>query len=135
MKDDSATKDTPPAEGAGTEGNDAKPSEATAPKEEPIGKDVPRISQPTRFDVLLGRGKPYQGHAGNIRLHKVVDLYKPRYSQARRHEKTEIAEVSLGYPSQCFHQRHVMLMLHNRQRKLSNLLRHQGHLTNQRDAS
>lgn len=53
---------------------------------------VPRIAQPTRFDVLLGRGKPYQGHAGNIRLHKVVDLYKPRYSQARRHEKTEIAE-------------------------------------------
>ena len=44
------------------------------------------------FQVLFGRGKPYQGHSGNIRLHKVVDLYKARYSQARRHEKTEIAE-------------------------------------------
>jgi hypothetical protein len=51
-----------------------------------------RIQQPTQYDVLFGRGKPYQGHKGNIRLHKVVDLYKPRYSQARRHEKTEIAE-------------------------------------------
>lgn len=51
-----------------------------------------RIQHPTQYDVLFGRGKPYQGHAGNIRLHKVVDLYKSRYSQARRHEKTEIAE-------------------------------------------
>lgn len=51
-----------------------------------------RIHQPTQYDVLFGRGKPYQGHAGNQRLHKVVNLYKARYSQARRHEKTEIAE-------------------------------------------
>jgi hypothetical protein len=51
-----------------------------------------RVLQPTQFDVLFGRGKPFQGHAGNIRLHKVVDVYKGRYSQARRHEKTEIAE-------------------------------------------
>lgn len=51
-----------------------------------------KVAKPSQFDVLFGRGKPYQGHAGNIRLHKVVDLYKSRYSQARRHEKTEIAE-------------------------------------------
>jgi hypothetical protein len=50
------------------------------------------IDNPSKFDVLFGRGKPYQGHSGNIRLHKVVDVYKPRYSQARRHVKTEIAE-------------------------------------------
>ncbi len=71
------------------------PSTARDEEEEPedeVGQDIPRISQPERFDVLFGRGKPYQGHAGNIRLHKIVDLYKPRYSQARRHEKTEIAE-------------------------------------------
>eukprot|EP00934_Nitzschia_sp_Nitz4_P008777 Nitzschia sp. Nitz4//scaffold17_size182527//76857//77714//NITZ4_001850-RA/size182527-processed-gene-0.51-mRNA-1//-1//CDS//3329539328//8767//frame0 len=61
-------------------------------KDDSVGPDVPRISQPSKFDILFGRGKPFQGHAGNIRLHKVVDLYKPRYSQARRHEKTEIAE-------------------------------------------
>lgn len=67
-------------------------SSVSSNKEEAVGPDVPRIIQPSRFDVLFGRGKPYQGHAGNIRLHKVVDLYKPRYSQARRHEKTEIAE-------------------------------------------
>lgn len=64
----------------------------SAKDDEEVGSDVPRILQPSQFDVLFGRGKPYQGHAGNIRLHKIVDLYKPRYSQARRHEKTEIAE-------------------------------------------
>mmetsp|Transcript_31805 Transcript_31805/g.53149 ORF Transcript_31805/g.53149 Transcript_31805/m.53149 type:complete len:295 (+) Transcript_31805:341-1225(+) len=46
----------------------------------------------TNNDVLFGRGKPYQGHAGNIRLHQIVNLYRPRYSGARRHEKTEMAE-------------------------------------------
>jgi hypothetical protein len=48
--------------------------------------------RPTSFDVLFGRGKPYQGHPGNIRLHKVVEVYRTRYSQVRRHIKTEIAE-------------------------------------------
>lgn len=57
-----------------------------------VNPDAKRVNQPTQFDVLFGRGKPYQGHTGNIRLHKVVELYKPRYCQARRHEKTEIAE-------------------------------------------
>ena len=78
-----------------------------------------RILHPTVFDVLFGRGKPYQvnvvlslkwlvfmyfcsqgltyvchfqSHSGNIRLHKVVSAFRSRYAQARRHEKTEIAE-------------------------------------------
>jgi hypothetical protein len=51
---------------------------------------IPRL--PTPFDVLFGRGKPYQGHAGNIRLRKVVDLYKVQYTQARHYTKSEIAE-------------------------------------------
>jgi hypothetical protein len=62
--------------------------------EEEQGSDKPRILRlvPTPFDVLFGRGKPYQGHEGNIRLRKVVVLYKVRYSHARCHKKFEIAE-------------------------------------------
>lgn len=71
-------------------------SEANGSEEGEAGEtkagDDDTIVKPTKFDVLFGRGKPYQGHSGNIRLHKVVDVYKPRYSQARRHVKTEIAE-------------------------------------------
>ena len=51
-----------------------------------------RILKPTQYDVVFGRGKPFQGHAGNIRLHMIVDGYKARYSKARRNEKTEIAK-------------------------------------------
>jgi hypothetical protein len=50
------------------------------------------IFKPTQYDVLLGRGRPFQSWPGNKRLHTVVDLYKPRYSKAKRHEKTEMAE-------------------------------------------
>mmetsp|Transcript_42937 Transcript_42937/g.103908 ORF Transcript_42937/g.103908 Transcript_42937/m.103908 type:complete len:289 (-) Transcript_42937:542-1408(-) len=48
--------------------------------------------QPTEYDVLFGRGKPFQDHPGNLRLHSIVNVYKPNYTQARRHEKTAIAE-------------------------------------------
>lgn len=48
--------------------------------------------QPTQYDVLFGRGKPFQDHPGNLRLHSIVNTYKPNYAKARRHEKTVIAE-------------------------------------------
>eukprot|EP00529_Nitzschia_sp_RCC80_P002155 CAMPEP_0113513436 /NCGR_PEP_ID=MMETSP0014_2-20120614/39863_1 /TAXON_ID=2857 /ORGANISM="Nitzschia sp." /LENGTH=555 /DNA_ID=CAMNT_0000409843 /DNA_START=131 /DNA_END=1798 /DNA_ORIENTATION=- /assembly_acc=CAM_ASM_000159 len=50
------------------------------------------IYKPTQYDVLLGRGRPFQSWNGNKRLHTVVDMYKPRYTNAKRHEKTEMAE-------------------------------------------
>ena len=50
-----------------------------------------RITTPTEFDVLFGRGKPYQMHPGNLRLHSVVKRHKDRYTNARRHEKLAIA--------------------------------------------
>lgn len=51
-----------------------------------------KIRKPAQFDVLFGRGKPYQGHPGNIRLHKIVDVYRSRYTRARRYDKFAIAE-------------------------------------------
>lgn len=56
-----------------------------------------RILRPAHMDVLFGRGKPYQSHPGNNRLHEVVELCKDRYSQARRHVKTEIAQEIVDY--------------------------------------
>lgn len=70
-----------------------KGPKSSAPKGKKMASSVDaKVVRPTQYDVLFGRGKPYQGHAGNIRLHKIVDFYKPRYVQARRHVKTEIAE-------------------------------------------
>ena len=53
-----------------------------------------RVSTPTPFDVLFGRGFSYQMHPGNLRLHTVVKRHKDRYSNAKRLEKRAIiAEV------------------------------------------
>jgi hypothetical protein len=54
------------------------------------GKEF-KITTPARLDVLFGRGKPYQSHFGNVRLHKFVKRQKERYTTARRHEKLTIA--------------------------------------------
>lgn len=51
-----------------------------------------KIRKPALADVLFGRGKPYQGHPGNIRLHTVVDTNRLRYVKARRYDKFAIAE-------------------------------------------
>lgn len=42
--------------------------------------------------VLLGRGKPFQSHYGNIRLHKLVNENREQYLGASRDEKNSIAK-------------------------------------------
>ena len=49
------------------------------------------IEYPTRFDVLLGRGKPYQDFPGNVRLNQIVELRFVAYEESTLSEKTEIA--------------------------------------------
>jgi hypothetical protein len=51
-----------------------------------------QIITPSPNDVLFGRGKPYQAHEGNVRLHKMVKLQKQRYLNSRRYDKLAIAE-------------------------------------------
>ena len=41
--------------------------------------------------MYVGRGKPYQNHPGNIRLHQVVQHHKARYAKAKRQDKVSIA--------------------------------------------
>ena len=50
------------------------------------------LLHPTKYDVLCGRGRPYQEHSGNLRLHKIVNSYKAKYSNSTRSEKPVIAE-------------------------------------------
>jgi hypothetical protein len=76
---------------------------------------VVQIFKPSQNDVLFGRGKvsilhysmkttvlvfllalkynqPFQGHQGNMRLHKIVNLHKERYLSSRRYDKLAIAD-------------------------------------------
>jgi hypothetical protein len=59
------------------------------------GSDGPkdRINNPSSFDVLFGRGKPYQEHEGNRRLHQCVEYYRPSYCRSQRRDKMVIAQT------------------------------------------
>jgi hypothetical protein len=44
---------------------------------------------PTKYDVLLGRGKYVQHHKGNIRLHTIIQSYRSRYIHGDKRLKTQ----------------------------------------------
>lgn len=48
------------------------------------------IDCPTQYDVLLGRGKPYQGFPGNVRLNQLVELQNTAYEEMNKTGKTAI---------------------------------------------
>mmetsp|Transcript_20135 Transcript_20135/g.56057 ORF Transcript_20135/g.56057 Transcript_20135/m.56057 type:complete len:239 (+) Transcript_20135:268-984(+) len=47
---------------------------------------------PTGHDVLLGRGKPFQCHEGNIRMAEHIKILRSRYTSSSQEEKTRIAK-------------------------------------------
>jgi hypothetical protein len=51
------------------------------------------ISSPNKFDVLLGRGRPFQEFPGNIRLAVIIDMHRNEHQSAnKRGEKTEVCD-------------------------------------------
>ena len=46
---------------------------------------------PTTLDVLMGRGRPYQDHKGNMYLSRLVDLHRDEYNESSRFDKTRIS--------------------------------------------
>jgi hypothetical protein len=52
-----------------------------------------QINRPGLFDVICGRGRPYQEHHGNKRLHEIAAMHKPRYLISKRRYKKGIAEM------------------------------------------
>jgi hypothetical protein len=51
-----------------------------------------KIQAPRKADVLLGRGRPFQGHPGNQSMLRLVDDYKHRYFLTDRKGKSAIVE-------------------------------------------
>jgi hypothetical protein len=46
---------------------------------------------PTKYDVLLGRGKFVQHHKGNIRLHSIINGFISRYIHGDKRSKTQVS--------------------------------------------
>ena len=51
---------------------------------------------PNRSDVLLGRGKGYFNHVGNVRYRNLIDDLHSRYENATRDEKQQLAKEVVG---------------------------------------
>ena len=47
---------------------------------------------PSRFDILVGKGKPNQWHTGNIRLHNLVDELLSDYEDCNKREREEMVD-------------------------------------------
>ena len=54
------------------------------------------LQYPAKFDILVGRGQPYQSYPGNQRLNHFVKLYREQYLRAtERYMKTCIAAAAV----------------------------------------
>ena len=51
------------------------------------------LQDTTEQDVLLGRGRPLQKHAGNLKLRQLISNRMEEYERSKYHEKTEITET------------------------------------------
>jgi hypothetical protein len=60
-----------------------------------------RIDFPSKRDVLLGRGKPYQAYSGNVMLAQLVDSRRDEYNRASRFEKTCISMDMVKAVKEC----------------------------------
>jgi hypothetical protein len=55
---------------------------------------IETVELPLASDILLGRGKPFQEHTGNLRLHALVDEYRGLYhGPPDNMDKTTLAEA------------------------------------------
>ena len=55
-----------------------------------------RIHVPSAFDVLFGKGTPFQDHPGNIRFRSKILEHQKRYEKAGRGEKLRVAQAIVG---------------------------------------
>jgi hypothetical protein len=60
-----------------------------------------KVVRPTHFDVVCGRGKPFQRHSGNRRMLRIVYLHKARYWASERCDKFVIADMVLHRIKKC----------------------------------
>jgi hypothetical protein len=51
-----------------------------------------QISVPASCDILLGRGKGYFNHVGNVRYRSIIEEHKERYDRATKEKRQGIAE-------------------------------------------
>eukprot|EP00934_Nitzschia_sp_Nitz4_P008950 Nitzschia sp. Nitz4//scaffold18_size181773//8608//10629//NITZ4_001890-RA/size181773-snap-gene-0.254-mRNA-1//1//CDS//3329539936//8940//frame0 len=57
-----------------------------------VGDTSLYVVVPVSSDVLLGRGKPFQEHFGNLRYHALLDQYQNLYERVKKFDKMKITQ-------------------------------------------
>ena len=90
-------KESLPVDDNGNIGNDwllsyLKSRKQEEDEAEAKAKEIFSIQYPLSTDVLLGRGRPFQEFAGNIRLAEIIEEHREIYQQSKRKfDKTDIS--------------------------------------------
>ena len=71
------------------------PNTSTATPSDMDTSDTEKNLTPTSQDVLLGRGKGFRYHLGNVRFHKIIEAHEERYESANRLGKQILSEAIL----------------------------------------
>jgi hypothetical protein len=50
------------------------------------------VEEPTDLDILLGRGRVFREHPGNVRFHHVIELHMERYERSNKNLKQVLAD-------------------------------------------
>mmetsp|Transcript_18843 Transcript_18843/g.52375 ORF Transcript_18843/g.52375 Transcript_18843/m.52375 type:complete len:265 (-) Transcript_18843:82-876(-) len=53
---------------------------------------IPHDLIPTDLDVLIGRGRPFQNHAGNIRFLQLIDSFREEHAASTKAMKSKLAQ-------------------------------------------
>lgn len=51
-----------------------------------------KVSVPSRFDILFGKGTPFQKHPGNVQLRSLVSKWRKEYEKAKKGQKRHITQ-------------------------------------------
>ncbi|CAB9514861.1 expressed unknown protein [Seminavis robusta] len=84
-----------PSSTIGSPGDDENTAPSTKDdneKEKPAALVVKVVDAPSNSDILMGKGKNIQNHGGNIRFRALIDQHRPRYDEANKTQKTQIAQ-------------------------------------------
>lgn len=91
-KEEELAKDTKDATAAPSTSTSSTGSVAGMQQQQPQ-QEQQRVNLiiPTSTDVLMGRGRPYQDHKGNMYLSRLIDEYRSEYNGSSRMAKTRIS--------------------------------------------
>jgi hypothetical protein len=67
------------------------PNAVTSSAPESRNNGISHVATPGNNDVLLGRGKSFQDHAGNVRFRYLIEQHHGDYETAIKNEKTAVA--------------------------------------------